>query len=512
MTILRWCKAKDPLRDASSVPDSGSLCCRQTLGYERNEQRRSTVYQHCRGETDRNSQSISVTTPVRGPEREGGTMVFVLSKNKFPLMPCTEKRARILLTKGRAVVHKLYPFTIRLKDRLDGDKQPIREKIDPGSKTTGIALESKGKVLWFGELKHKLSIKDNLKKRSGYRRRRRSSNLRHREPRFNNRKKPEGWLPPSLQARVDSVISLSKRIKNICPVTDCSVETVRFDMQKINNPEILGIEYQQGTLFGYEVKEYLLEKWGRKCAYCEEGNIPLEVEHIVPKSRGGTDKASNLTLSCRECNDKKNNLTAREFGYPEVQKQAQKSLPLIDAAAVNTTRKAIYRRLSSLFNNIEVSTGGRTKYNRKRLGLPKTHYFDALCVGMSTPDSFRNIDKIIPLTITCRGRGQYSRTNTDKQGFPKGYLPRQKTYYGFQTGDMVKADVPKGKYTGIHVGSVAVRKSGYFDIKNPTGKRIAQGINHVYLKPIQCFDGYNYFKGKENATSSPCLKAGASVA
>lgn len=417
-------------------------------------------------------------------------MVFVLGRNKMPLMPCTEKRARILLTRRRAVMHSMYPFTIRLKDRKNGDKQPIREKIDPGSKTTGIALVSEEKVLWIADLKHKTSIKDTLMKRSGYRRGRRSRNLRYRAPRFDNRKRPEGWLPPSLQARVGSVTSWGRRLSSLCPITDCSVETVRFDTQKLQNPEISGIEYQQGTLLGYEIREYLLEKWGRKCVYCGRENVPLEVEHMVPKSRNGTKRISNLTLSCEDCNDKKDNLTAEEFGFPYLMVEAQR--PLRDVAAVNSTRAAIYRELVGLFGRVEVSTGGRTKYNRVRLGLPKTHYYDALCVGESTPDEYIGVDKVIPLVITCKGRGQYQRTNVDESGFPRGYLKRKKMHFGFQTGDMVRAVILKGTYEGTHTGNVAVRESGYFDIKNIAGKRIAQGISYRYFMPTQRFDGYVY--------------------
>jgi len=430
-------------------------------------------------------------------------MVFVLSKTKKPLMPCHPARARELLKKGRAVVHKVYPFTIRLKDRVEGDVQPIREKVDPGAKTTGIALESEGKrVLFFAELNHKTTIHDNMRKRANYRGRRRSANLRYRAPRFNNRTRPNGWLPPSLQSRVDAITSWTVRFKKLCPVTDCSVETVRFDTQKLQNPEINGVEYQQGELFGYEVREYLLEKWGRKCAYCGKENVPLEIEHIIPKSRGGTSRVSNLTLACYTCNEKKGNKTAAEFGYPEVQKKAK--VPLKQAAIVNATRNALYRELSKLFIKwVEVSTGGRTKYNRTRLGLPKTHYFDALCVGKSTPTqpgSFRNIDSTPVLSITCKGKGQYRRTNVNKYGFPRLYLMRQKMVNGFQTGDMVKTVIPKGKYSGRYRGVLAVRKTGYFGLYR-NKKLVAEGVKAPNTLLVQRFDGYTY--SLQSPDSSP---------
>ena len=148
--------------------------------------------------------------------------VFVLDKRKKPLMPCSEKRARLLLERGRARVHRLVPFTIRLVDRTREESvlQPLRVKIDPGSKTTGIALVRESEsvddtgactrqahVLWLAELVHRgAQIRDALTARRAFRRRRRST-LRYRAPRFLNRKRPEGWLPPSLRHRVETTLS-----------------------------------------------------------------------------------------------------------------------------------------------------------------------------------------------------------------------------------------------------------------------------------------------------------------
>lgn len=240
--------------------------------------------------------------------------VFVLDRKKKPLMPCSEKRARLLLERGRARVHRMVPFSIRLVDRKVEDSvlQPIRLKLDPGSKTSGMALvreketvdDATGEilrvlaVLMFMELTHRgYGIKKSLKQRKGHRQHRRGD-LRYREARFDNRSKPEGWLPPSLQHRVDTVLALVERLMRLAPITALSQELVRFDMQQMQNAEISGIEYQQGTLLGYEVREYLLEKWGRKCAYCGTQQAPLEIDHIHPRSKGGSDRVSNLTMAC----------------------------------------------------------------------------------------------------------------------------------------------------------------------------------------------------------------------
>ena len=244
--------------------------------------------------------------------------IFVLDKRKKPLMPCSEKRARQLLEKRRAVVHRLYPFTIRLKVRVGGTDQPVRIKIDPGSKTTGLAIvreHAEGQhVLHLAEIKHRGGlIRDHLKQRSAFRRRRRTANLRHRAPRFDNRTRREGWLPPSLESRVANVLTWVARLCRLCPITAASQELVKFDLQNEQNPEISGIEYQQGTLAGYELREYLLEKYDRTCAYCDKTDVPLQVEHIVPRSRGGTDRVSNLTLACEPCNRRKGNRPVEVF-------------------------------------------------------------------------------------------------------------------------------------------------------------------------------------------------------
>ena len=455
-------------------------------------------------------------------------MVFVLDKHKKPLMPCSEKRARLLLKKGRAVIHRLHPFTIRLKDRTleESVVQPLKLKIDPGAKTTGIAVinetdQSRGEVVFLAEIKHKAGIKKAMDTRRSLRHSRRYRKTRYRKPRYQNRK-PEkcvscgrnakhgsrycrsclqtksfvdnGYrkvrLPVSLEARVTQTFTAVNKLKKLIPLSAIATEHVKFDTQKLQNPEVTGIEYQQGELFGYEVREYLLEKWGRKCAYCGRKNVPLEVEHIVPKSRGGTNRVSNLTLACHDCNQKKGNLTAEEFGYSEVQKRAKQ--PLKDAAMMNATRWKLYCRLKEIGLPVECSTGARTKKQRIEHGLPKTHYYDACCVG-TTPNKLVFRTQYVAVW-TALGRGTRRMCNPDKYGFPRGHRQRRKFHFGFQTGDIVKAEVPKGKYAGVWMGRVAVRASGGFDLKDASGNRICQGINYRYCRLIQRTDGWQYEK------------------
>ncbi len=429
--------------------------------------------------------------------------VFVLDKNKQQLMPCNPARARQLLKSGKAAVFRRYPFTIILKDREDGEKQPMQVKLDPGSKTTGIAIVAQFKCglycIWAGELTHRgHAISDALLSRRQLRRGRRTRNLRYRQARFDNRKRPKGWLAPSLMSRVYNIETWVTRLMRYTPVTHLAMELVKFDTQAMANPEIRGVEYQQGELWGYEVREYVLEKFGRKCVYCGAKDVPLEIEHIIPKSRGGSNRVSNLTLACQSCNQKKGNQTAGEFGHPYVQKLAK--APLKDASAINATRWKLYEMLQNFCLPIELGTGGRTKYNRAIQNYPKTHWLDAVCVGENGQVVFVSPNHQ-PLTIKAVGRGNRQMTKPDKYGFPRATRQCKKVYFGFQTGDIAKAVVTSGKKAGIYVGKVAVRASGSFNITTST--ETIQGINHRFFKTIHKSDGYTYMKGEQALIPMP---------
>ena len=430
-------------------------------------------------------------------------------------MPTIPARARYFLKTGRAVVVQRVPFTIRLKRRVEGDLQPVLLKIDPGAKTTGMALtreqEKVQHVLHLSELHHRgEAVHRTLIQRAHYRRRRRSKNLRYRQPRFLNRSRKKGWFPPSLCSRLESVLSFAQRYAKWVPISRVVVETVRVDMQKLQNPEITKEQYQRGTLYNSELREYLLEKWGRKCLYCKREGIPLEIEHLKPLSKGGTNRPGNLGIACRACNQKKGNQPLSIFlaKKPSLLQKILKEMdkPLAATTAVNVTRSELLHRLKQHFSNVENSTGGRTKYNRTRLSIPKTHALDAAATGKLENLHDRQQDI---LCIQSKGRGSYQRTRVNKYGFPRGFLMRKKTVFGFQTGDLVKATVPKGKKAGIHIGRVAVRASGSFNIQNATP---VQGIAHKHCRLLQRADGYNYFNIKHRSmASSPWLKPGVST-
>jgi hypothetical protein len=453
-------------------------------------------------------------------------MVFVLDRHKKPLMPCTPKRARLLLARRRAVVHRIRPFVIRLRDRRAQDSvlQESVLKIDPGSRTSGMTLVRAeempaGEVhqaLFCSEVQHRgESVHQGKQTQSNARRRRRSANLRHRAPRFDNRAVAKGWLPPSVCSRVGNILTWTRRYSRWVPICRIEVERVRFDTQLLANPEIQGVEYQQGELAGWEVRAYLLLKYEYRCAYCGKMGVPFEIDHIQPRSRGGSDRISNLALACHGCNTTKGTQTAQEFGHAEVEGTARR--PLRDAAAVNATRFALVEALRRFGVPVGTWTGGRTRWNRARLGIEKTHANDALCVGeMAGVKHFR----LKTLRIKATGRGEHCRTNWTEAGFPRGYKMRQKQVRGFKTGDVVRAEVPGPlKTAGSHLGRVAVRASGSFRV----GK--VDGINARYCVLVQRADGYEYewaeqqnrrlfptpAPQKGTPASSPSLKRGASA-
>lgn len=424
--------------------------------------------------------------------------VFVLDTKQTTLAPCRPCRARQLLSKGQAAVFRRYPFTLILKRTVEeASPFPLRLKIDPGSKKTGLAIvnDHSGEVVFAAELEHRgEKIKADLESRRATRRCRRHRKTRYRKAKFLNRTKPEGWLAPSLKSRVYNIETWVQKLRRFSNIQAISQELVRFDMQQMENPEISGKEYQQGTLLGYEIREYLLEKWNRTCAYCEKKDVPIEIEHIKPKSKGGSNRISNLTLACTLCNQKKNNLPVEEFlkGNPElllrIKSKAKASLK--DAAAVNSTRWALFERLKATGLTVEFGSGGLTKFNRSKQQLEKAHWLDAACVGRSTPEKLI-IKDVYPLQIKAMGHGSRQMCRVDKYGFPRTKAKGQKKIKGFQTGDMVTAIVTKGKKIGRYIGRVAVRTSGSFNIK--TEDSTVQGIKWQYFRKIHAVDGYTYF-------------------
>jgi len=395
-------------------------------------------------------------------------------------------------------VYKRYPFTIILLRAVESPQvQPLRIKLDPGSRTTGIAVvdEHSGQVLFAAELAHRgHQIKKALDTRRAVRHNRRARHTRYRKPKYDNRSRPKGWLAPSLKSCVYNVLTWVNRLRRLCPIAAISMELVRFDPQAIEHPDIEGCQYQQGTLAGYEVREYLLEKWARTCSYCGKQHVPLQIEHIIPRAKGGTDRVSNLTLACEQCNRAKGTQDIARFlqEKTDVLKRilAQAKAPLKDVAAVNATRWALYQRLQDIGLPVECGSGGLTKFNRQTRHFPKTHWLDAACVGKSTPLALK-VEGIIPLLITATGHGCRQMCLMDGTGFPRT-KPKQKNFtHGFHTGDIVRATIPEHlNHAGMHVGRMSAREKGGFAITTAQGK--ITDVGKKYCRVLQRADGYGY--------------------
>lgn len=436
--------------------------------------------------------------------------VLVLDTNRKPLMPCYPARARKLLTSGRASVFRRYPFTIILHDRTveESALQDLEIKLDQGSQTTGVALVVHGQngaaVAFAAHIEHRTNIKSNLDSRRAVRRSRRQRKTRYRQARFLNRTKPKGWLPPSLLSKAENILNWVNRFAKLTPIKKIALETTKFDMQKLENPDVQGVEYQQGRMFGYaDKKAYLLERENRCCIYCgiHASKAKMEIEHVIPRSKGGTDSLNNLVLSCNACNQAKGNQDIQTYlkGKPNVLKRVKAHLGVNyrDAAHTNSIRLFVLNKLRAMADAIsatlQVGFGSTTKQNRLSLGLPKDHWIDA---AVCTKDgvAVKVEPSLKPLIIKAVGRGSRQFCRMDRYGFPRtAPKPRSKNFFGFKTGDMVKAMIPENAQTkvptGTYTGRVAVRSSGHFDVKTKDAKIT---VSQKYCKPLHLMDGYSY--------------------
>ena len=448
-------------------------------------------------------------------------MVITLDKHKKPLGFTTEKRARKLMEAKRAVIYRYFPTVIIL---MDTDVRNIinlptyRIKIDPGSVYTGIAIicNETNKVMFSIQIEHRAkTITELLQTRKASRRNRRNRETHYRHSKWgngngNDRPSKEGNLPPSIKSIGNNIINTVKKLRRFINITECSFEAVRFDSQLMDDPDISGREYQQGTLFGYELREYLLEHFRHTCQYCggASGDSVLEWEHKIPKSRGGTDSIKNATLSCFTCNRDKGSMTPGEWlEYLKSEESGRlaeiriRHLENMDtvygsnrySAWTNTLRKKTEKELFDIFGEVECSSGGKTKYNREKiLKLPKDHHIDALAVGSVPPDGYIDCTNGYILHIKAMGRGTRLRGLINECGIINvKWTDRRKKFNGLQTGDIVRVYIPNGKYSGTYTGRVMIRKSGSHDIRTLDGKLVTGTKLSVY-RVLQHADGYSY--------------------
>lgn len=397
--------------------------------------------------------------------------VYVQNKNGTPLMPCKPAKARHLLRDKKAEVVKREPFTIRLKWDCEENIQETRLGIDTGSKKIGVsAVKKDGQVVYQSKVKLRTDIKQKMDRRRQYRRNRRGRKTRYRQSRFDNRKREKGWLPPSLKSKANSTVKIAHKVAEILPITKVAVEIAPFDIQKLKNPKIEGEEYQNGELKGHSsVRQYVLYRDKHQCVNCKQDNVPLEVHHIKLRSKGGTEKPSNMVSLCIDCHEKlhkgKIQLSRRSLKYwtNKVYKFA---------SHVNSMKNYIVKQLRKKFE-VRVTFGNITKAVRKKLGLEKSDVNDSIAIA-----SLDFVDKVKKLSYTfqqkfiSKGRYQLYKGQRSERKIPTN------GFNGFNRWD--KVELPDGTI-GFVKGR---RKSGYFDISDIDGNSYTHSVNCSKLKNI----------------------------
>ena len=302
-------------------------------------------------------------------------LVFVLNKHGEPLMPCKPRKARMLLKEKKAKIVSYEPFTIQLLYGSSGYKQETTIGIDTGAKNIGIAIKSQNKIIAKGEIELRDDIKANLATRRQYRKSRRYRKTRYRQVRFNNRKRPEGWLPPSVQSRINHTFNWIDKFVSLLPNPKLIIEVGKFDVQKMQNPNVEGTEYQQGDTYGYyDTRYYVFARDNYTCQACKGKNRILRTHHTIYKSEGGSDKANNLITVCTGCHTSENHKKGGIFYKWMLE---GKKLPSYkETPFMNIIRRRIYKK----YPDAQIVYGSYTTSRRKELGLEKTHYNDALAI------------------------------------------------------------------------------------------------------------------------------------
>lgn len=341
-------------------------------------------------------------------------MVYVLNKNGQPLMP-TENHAkvRILLKQGKAKVVKKCPFTIQLAYESTNYTQNVTLGVDSGSKHIGISATTKNKVLFEADVELRNDIVDLLSIRRELRRSRRNRKTRYRKPRFNNRKRKDGWLAPSVREKVGSHLTMIAKVHKILPISNIVVEVASFDIQKIKNPSISGTDYQQGEQLDFwNVREYVLFRDGHTCQCCKgkSKNKILNVHHIESRKIGG-NAPNNLITLCETCH------TGYHKGTVKLPKTIHRGMSFKDATFMGIMRWAFYNKLKEIYSNVSLTYGYITKNARIENDLPKDHYIDARCIS-GNPKAISDGEVFYYKKVRCHNR-QIHKNTILKGGYRK---------------------------------------------------------------------------------------------
>lgn len=303
-------------------------------------------------------------------------MIYVRSKDGKVLMP-TERCGKIgyLLRHGKAHVASRVPFIVQLDYVTSTYTQDVSIGIDAGSKHIGVSASSEKKELLAAQVELRNDVANLLSTRRELRRIRRNRKTRYRKVRFNNRKKKDGWLAPSIAQKVASHLKVIRLVHDLLPITNTTIEVAQFDAQKIKRPNINGEEYQQGEQMGFwNIREYVLARDGHRCVHCKgkSKDLILNVHHLESRKTGG-DSPGNLVTLCETCH--------KAYHRGEFELKIKRGISLRDSAVMNVMRWAVYGRAKAEFKNVHLTYGYITKNTRIENGIAKTHAADAFCIA-----------------------------------------------------------------------------------------------------------------------------------
>lgn len=418
--------------------------------------------------------------------------IFVMNMRGDPLMPCTQKKARILLKEGKAVIYKYDPFTIQLTYATGETKQDCHIGIDTGSKHIGMAITSENKVLFKGEIELRQDVKSNIDTKHIYRRSRRNRKTRYRQPRFLNRKRSDKWLPPSLQNRVDHTFHWIDTFCSLISDPILHIEVGKFDTAKMINPEINGVDYQHGQTYGFfEERYFVFARDNYTCQCCGKSKDKiLQTHHIIYRSNGGTDRVDNLITVCTDCHTSKNHQKGGIL-Y-KWQEQHKKVKQYKEPPFMNAIRKRIFAR----YPNAHTTYGSETTPHRKELGLEKTHYNDAITISGITNIKEDPKEWLLIKQFRKKKRSLHEATARKGRKEPNCFQKRNSKntpfYRGFYLNDKVKVfgHGQIGYITGFTSGGAYVKNvdGEYITIPNKSYKQ----VSIKYLKLLSHNNNWQY--------------------
>lgn len=385
-------------------------------------------------------------------------------------------KVRILLKSGKAKVINRCPFTIQLTYESTNYTQKVTLGIDSGSKHIGISATTKDKVLFEADIELRNDIVNLISTRRELRRSRRNRKTRYRKPRFENRRRKDGWLAPSVQQKADSHLTIVAKVHKILPVSNIVVECASFDIQKIKNPSVGGTDYQQGEQLGFwNVREYVLFRDGHTCQCCKGKSKDkiLNVHHIESRKTGG-DAPNNLITLCETCH------TGYHKGTVKLPGTIHRGMSFKDAAFMGIMRWALYEKLKTLYPNVTLTYGYITKNTRIKNSLPKEHYIDARCIS-GNPKAVGTGEVFYYKKIRCHNRQIHK--NTVLKG---GYRKRNQAPYevkGFRLFDKV---LWKGRECFVF----GRRSTGRMDLRLLDGTHINASVGFKNLKLISMRSNY----------------------